>query len=83
MYELLIVYIIIFMNIDYNHIVIIYIVKPTSLMLAGQLSIKGCMFNGIISSKETLFHMTFYLPADGPTCINCNIYSVVDCSYYV
>ena len=71
------------MNIDYNHIVIIYIVKPTSLMLASQLSIKGHTFKGIISSKETLLHVTFYLLGGGPTCINCNIYSVVDCSYHV
>ena len=69
MYELLIVYIVIFMNIDYNHVV-----KPASLMPVSQLSIKGHTFNGIISSKEMLFHMTFYLQADGSTCINCNIY---------
>ena len=46
------------MNIDYNNIMIIKFVnieKHTSLMPASQLSTKSRTFNGIISSKETLF----------------------------
>ena len=53
---------------NYEHLIENQFYKCTSLVLAGQLSIKGHMFNGIVSRKETLFHTIFCLLADRPTC---------------
>ena len=46
-------------DLNYKYLIENQFYKCTILVPASQLSIKSCTFNGIVSTKETLFHMTF------------------------
>ena len=68
----------IFVNMDYNSIIIIWFVKHASLMLASKLSIKGHTFNGIKRNTFSYDNLSASWQADMQQLCYVYVYNVVD-----